>query len=587
MNVSWIRPALLGLACLLGGLRPLPAQPAGATPTTLHPLIPIPLPRKPPHYASYFNWLPLNRGNYPDLELLEGRLEPGAFAKVRFGKMRFEGTVDHYRDLVAGYPVRTDGVIPAKGRLEFENGDVYTGQLTRFRRYPYVFVDGEYVVKAEPTRIRFFPVDFNMDGRTYTFGNGDTLTVDRTTEQPGHTYETGTYRYANGATLGLNHSNAAGYEGTFDFRSPEGLTIRGRVHPHSLKPSEIWDFQDPKVGPYRLLFNVFPMGDRLEVFGVAPDRSLPGVPRWVLLDGSKAPLPVRKLRDHVYLLSGNGQDEPSEFLMVGDPWIYRAKAPFTEGKPTGRITAVAFNKFQSSTRFLVSGYLEGFAFDGPCERSREGSKETPITLLAEKGVFKKGFLKGAEGSVIELNEPDSHALYATWNQQHVKRTYPSGVIYVGTTDLHFTPSGEGTVYFPDRSYLVSEAWKQGEVQGKGKYFAAPEAKDFAWMDFSVYWKEARVRKPVVVFSPAPSVFATQPAIPKSTTSCSHCEGTGSVFISCTTCYGKGMRRDITSYNRLTGRVEGTGTVTCSTCQGRGQLRIMGCAPCNGTGKVTR
>jgi hypothetical protein len=501
--------------------------------------------------------------------------------------MQFEGTVEHYRDLTAGYPVRTDGVIPANGRLTFENGDVYTGQLTRFRRSRFVFLEGDYTLKSEATTIRFYPVDFDMDGRTYRFDNGDTLVVDRRYEESGRFYEAGTYRYANGATLRMNHTNGNTYDGTFDYQEPGGLTIRGRVYPHSLKPGELWDFKDPKLGAWRLLFIVFPMGDRVEVFGVTPEPAGSGPARWLLHDRGKPPVPVTRLAEHVYGLSGNGQDEESEFLIIGDPWIYRAKAPFAAGKPVGQVSSVAFNKVQTSTRFIVTGYMEGFTYDGPCERSREGSKDGPITLLAEKGVFKKGFLKWGGGSLIELNQPDNHALYATWNQAEVKRTYPSGLIYIGGTDLYFHPSGEGTVYFPDRSYLVSDKWENGEVHGNGKYFASPEAKEFAWMDFSFSWKEPKVRKPVVVFSPPAQAFIQPKRVVRGNQPCQRCDGTGSVFINCTTCYGKGYKRDITSYNRLTGRVEGTGTVTCPTCQGQGRIRIMGCVPCDGTGRAAQ
>lgn len=587
MNLAMLRSILLTTLCLLGLAGALPAQQPGSGPRFLHPMIPIPMPRKAPRYASHFQWLPLNRGNYPDLMLLEGSLEAGAFAKVRFGRMLFEGTVEHYRDLVEGYPVRTDGVIPCKGRLTFENGDVYTGQLTRFRRYPYVFVEGDYAVKAEATRIHFYPVDFPMDGRTYTFDNGDTLDVGRRYEEQGLFFEAATYRYASGATLRMNHMNGDTYDGIFDYVGPDGLTIRGRVQPHSLTPALLWDFKDPKLGAYRLLFIVFPMGDRIDVFGVAPDRAGPGAPRWLLHDGGKAPVPVRRLTENVYGLSGNCQDEVSEFLVIGDPWIYRAKAPFLEGKPAGQIRATAFHAFQTSSKFTVTGFMEGFAFDGACERSRDGSKEPPITLLAEKGVFRKGYLKGSDGGVIELNQPDHLAIYSSWNQKDVKRTYASGIVYIGTTDDVFRPSGEGTVYFPDQSYLVSDQWKAGEVAGKGRFYANASAKEFVWMDFSFFWPVPKVRKPVVVFSPPPQAAAAPRRVVRGPHPCTRCEGTGSVFINCTSCYGKGYKRDITSYNRLTGRVEGTGMVTCATCKGGGRIRIMGCVTCDGTGKAAQ
>lgn len=588
MNVARIcQTALFALGLLVLPVTLRAQHVVGAAkPSQLHPMIPIPMPAKPPQYARYFKWLPLDKWNYSDLTLIEGRLEAGAIAKVRFGKMLFEGTVDHYREMTAGYPVRTGGVIPVKGRLTFENGDVYTGLLTRFRGSDFVFLDGEYTVKSEPTTITFYPVDFDMDGRTYRFANGDNLKVDRRYEEAGRAYEVATYRYANGAILRTNHSNGSGYEGTFDYQGPEGLSIKGRVHPHDLRPAQIWDFKDPKLGAYRLLFIVFPMGDRVDVFGVAPDLRNPARPQWLLHDQGKPPVPVRRLAPFVYALSGNCQDEPSEFLVMDDPWIYRAKADFTAGKPTGQVRSVAFNKFQTSTKFIVTGYMEDFFYDGPCERVKEGSKDTPVTLLAEKGVFKKGYLKWG-GSVIELNQPDSHALYATWNQREVKRTYPSGLIYIGNTDLYFHPSGEGTVYFPDRSYLVCEKWENGAVNSRGKYYASPEAKDFTWMDFSFSWSSQKVSKPVVVYRPPPGAEVPTKAVVRGNTPCHRCEGSGSVFINCTSCYGKGYKRGVTSYNRLTNKVEGTGMVSCSTCQGNGSIRIMGCIPCDGTGRAAK
>jgi hypothetical protein len=590
-GLALMKPLLVALACLVAGPMTLPAQPvpaAQARPAMLHPLIPIPMPRKAPRYATFYsNWLPLQKYHYLDLELLEGRLEHGAFAKVRFGKMLFEGTVEHFREMTPGYPVQTHGVIPSKGRLTLPNGDVYTGELTRFSRSPYVFLNGEYKVKAEPTTITFYPVDFDMDGRTYRFDNGDTLVVDKRVQEGNLAFEVGTYRYANGATLGLNHRNGDAYDGIFDYRSPDGFAIRGRVYPHSLTPGDMWDIKDPKLGAYRLLLLVYGTGDRVDLFGVLPERTAEGGLRWSLQETGKPPLPVKRLADHVYAVSGNGQDEETEFLVIGDPWIYRAKAPFAAGKPVGQVRSVAFHKSKTSARFVVTGFMEGFAYDGPCERSRENAKESPITLLAEKGVFKKGFLKWGTGSLIELNKPDEQAIYTLFNVGEVKRTDPSGLIYIGTTDRYYQPFGEGSVYFPDGSYLTSDRWKNGEVQGTGKFYATRDAKTFTWTDFSFSWAELKPRKAVIVTEQGPSILATANPPTRTKATCTRCEGTGSVFISCTTCYGKGTKRDITSYNRLTGRVEGTGIVTCSTCQGGGRIRIMGCVPCNGTGTVVK
>ena len=182
----------------------------------LHELLPIPTPQYPAAYQLVFDWLPLQSGNH---EILAGKLAKNETVTLKMNSIQFEGQLDYYAGYKNSGPGDNNGLLPSKGKITFQNGDYFVGNLSPNPKAEIVFLDGLYTFNSGVTMKIFPAVAGKTVTREYQFSNGDIMQI----ENDSASKEKALYSYKNGGKLmaGFDH-HAMFYYGKISYTGPDG-----------------------------------------------------------------------------------------------------------------------------------------------------------------------------------------------------------------------------------------------------------------------------------------------------------------------------------------------------------------------------